>query len=128
MRDRALPRAADFLVVGGGPAGSAFAILAARSGASVVLMERGHFVKRRPGEHLAGRVRMALDTLHVSTDDARVISATKPGILSLWTGHVPITKTYSSTGQPAALCVSRHRFDELLFRSAGRSGATTLSR
>ena len=128
MRNRALPKAADFLVVGGGPAGSAFAILAARAGASVVLVERSDYLKRRPGEHLAGRVRKALDALHVSTDDARVISATSPGILSLWNSRAPVTRTYSSTGQPDALCVSRHRFDELLFRSARTAGATALSR
>ena len=55
----------DFLVIGGGPAGCAFAILAARAGASVVLVERDDYRQVRPGEHLAGRVRPMLDALHV---------------------------------------------------------------
>lgn len=121
-------RSADFLVVGGGPAGCAFAILAARSGASVVLVERDNYEKKRPGEHLAGRIRGALDALDVSTDNARVISSASPGILSLWNGHTPLTKPYAATGQPDALCVTRNEFDELLFRSAEAAGATVMSR
>lgn len=123
-----LPKSAEFLVVGGGPAGSAFAILAARAGASVVLVERGDYRKRRPGEHLAGRIRGALDALGVSTDNARVVSAGSPGILSLWNNHAPVTKPYAAAQQPDALCVTRNHFDELLFESARRSGATTISR
>jgi flavin-dependent dehydrogenase len=123
-----LPQAADFLIAGGGPAGAAFAILAARAGASVVLVERGDYLERRPGEHLAGRIRGALDTLRVSTDEARVISSASPGILSLWNGRRPLTKPYAATGQPDALCVTRHRFDELLFHAALDAGATALSR
>jgi flavin-dependent dehydrogenase len=120
-------RSVDFVVVGGGPAGSAFAILAARSGASVILVERDDFGKRRPGEYLAGRVRGPLDRLRISTDDASVISVASPGILSLWNGAAPLTKPHAATGQQDALCVTRHRFDELLFRTVADAGATTLS-
>ena len=127
MKER-LAQAVDFLVIGGGPAGCAFAILSARAGASVVLIERDNYKKRRPGEHLAGRVRGAIDALGVSTRDAHVISATSPGILSLWNGRDPLAKPYGAMGQPDALCVSRHRFDELLFRSAQNAGATIFSR
>jgi flavin-dependent dehydrogenase len=123
-----LIRNVDFVVVGGGPAGCTFAILAARAGASVVLVERGDYLKRRPGEHLAGRIRAPLDELRVSTDDARVISVASPGILSLWNGRAPLTKPYAASGQPDALCVCRHRFDALLFRSAVDAGAVAVSR
>ena len=64
------PLCADFLVLGGGPAGSAFAILAARAGASVALIERRGYDKPRPGEHLDGSVRGALDALKVSAAGA----------------------------------------------------------
>jgi 2-polyprenyl-6-methoxyphenol hydroxylase-like FAD-dependent oxidoreductase len=123
-----IPQAIDFLVVGGGPAGCAFAILSARAGASVVLVERDDYKKRRPGEHLSGRIRGALDELRVSTDEARLITAASPGILSLWNGHTPLTKPYAASGQPDALCVTRHRFDELLFRAALDAGATGVLR
>ena len=85
----------------------------------VILVERDNYEKRRPGEHLAGRIRGPLDELRISTDDARVISVASPGILSLWNGAAPLTKPYAASGQQDALCVTRHRFDERLFRSAG---------
>src|SRR5687768_8118548 len=106
----------DFLVVGGGPAGCAFATLAARAGASVVLVERDDYQQFRPGEHLAGRVRPMLDALRVSREDARGIAVPSPGILSAWDGQGPLVKFYGAMGQAAGLCVVRHRFDELLCR------------
>jgi flavin-dependent dehydrogenase len=112
----------DFLVVGGGPAGSAFAILAARAGAGVALIERTDYSKRRPGEYIAGRTRVALDRLKVSTSDARVTSIASPGILSLWNTVLPVAKPHQADGQPPALCVIRNRFDELLFDSAIEAG------
>ena len=121
-------RNVDFVVVGGGPAGCTFAILAARAGASVVLVERDDYLERRPGEYLAGRIRASLDELRVSTDDARTISVASPGILSLWNGGAPLPKPYSASGQLDALCVCRHRFDALLFRSALDAGANVVSR
>jgi flavin-dependent dehydrogenase len=122
-----LIRNVDFVIAGGGPAGCTFAILAARAGASVILVERGDYLKRRPGEHLAGRIRASLDELRVSPDDARVTSVASPGILSLWNGRPPLTKPYAASGQPDALCVCRHRFDALLFRSAADAGAVAVS-
>jgi flavin-dependent dehydrogenase len=93
-----------------------------------MLVERDNYEKRRPGEHLAGRIRGALDALRVSTDDARAISAASPGILSLWNGRAPLTKPYAASGQPDALCVTRQRFDEMLFHSAQGAGATVVRR
>jgi flavin-dependent dehydrogenase len=37
----------DLIVVGGGPAGSAAAITAARNGASVLMLERGRFPRHK---------------------------------------------------------------------------------
>ena len=119
-------RAIDFLVIGGGPAGCAFAILAARAGASVVLVERDDYRQFRPGEHLAGRVRPMLDALHVSREEASTFTTISPGIYSDWGGGQPMTKLYGTTGQATGLCVLRHRFDELLSRSTVEAGATVL--
>jgi flavin-dependent dehydrogenase len=116
-------RSIDFLVVGGGPAGCAFAILAARAGASVALVERDDYSRPRPGEHLAGRVRPMLDALRVPKEEARSIAALSPGILSLWSGDESLAKLYGATGQATGLCVVRHRFDELMCRSACAAGA-----
>jgi flavin-dependent dehydrogenase len=118
----------DFLVVGGGPAGCAFAILAARAGASVVLVERDDYQQVRPGEHLAGRVRPMLDALGVPKDAANVAAARSPGILSMWSGDESLLKRYGASGHQEGLCVLRHRFDELLCRSARGAGATVMAR
>jgi flavin-dependent dehydrogenase len=123
---RMRPLSADFLVLGGGPAGSAFAILAARAGASVVLIERRGYDAPRPGEHLAAKVRGALDALKVSARAAAGVATSSPGILSLWSGGAPHTKSYS--GSPPGLRVIRNRFDELLFGSARIAGAVTFVR
>jgi flavin-dependent dehydrogenase len=47
-----LPRQADVLVIGGGPAGCAAAITARREGARVLLLERDADPRERPGETL----------------------------------------------------------------------------
>lgn len=119
-------RAVDFVVVGGGPAGCAFAVLAARAGASVVLVERDDYQRRRPGEHLAGRVRPILDALGVRKEQASGVAILSPGIVSTWTGDSSLVKLYGATGQAVGLCVVRHRFDELLCRTARAAGAVVL--
>ena len=96
-------------------AGAAFAIRAARAGASVVLVERRGFDEMRPGEHLSGHVRGALDALQIPARDFAGIVTSSPGIVSLWTGGAPLTKPYAATGGAPALRVVRHRFDALLF-------------
>jgi 2-polyprenyl-6-methoxyphenol hydroxylase-like FAD-dependent oxidoreductase len=93
------PEAVDFLILGGGPAGSAFAILAARAGASVAIVERHGFADDRPGEQIAGTVRGALDALAIPAAAGALLSAPSQGIVSLWAGEAPLTKAYRSLGQ-----------------------------
>jgi flavin-dependent dehydrogenase len=123
--DGVVTGSADFLVLGGGPAGSAFAIRAARAGASVFLVERRGFDQVRPGEHLTGRIRGALDALQISPHGFGGIVVSSPGIVSLWTGGPPLTKPYAATGGLPALRVVRNRFDALLFNAAARAGVVT---
>ena len=119
-------RSIDFLVVGGGPAGCAFAILAARAGALVLLVERDGYGQLRAGEHLAGRVRPMLDALGVPKHAGNGIALPSPGIHSIWNGN-SLVKLYGATGQAGGLCVLRHRFDELLSRSSRDAGADVVS-
>lgn len=122
-------RAVDFLVIGGGPAGSAFGTLAARAGASVVIVERDDFQRHRPGEHLAGSIRPLLDALGVALAYESGIATSSPGIVTLWSGdQPPLLKHYGAIGRARGLCVVRQRFDELLFCTAEQAGATVLSR
>lgn len=119
-------RTADVLVLGGGPAGAAFATLAARGGASVVLVERRGYDDPRPGEHLSGRVRGALDALGVTAPDTGAFVTSSPGIVSLWSGGPPLTKPYVGASPPA-LRVVRNRFDRLLFEAATTAGVAAFA-
>ncbi len=118
----------DFIVVGGGPAGSAFAILAARSGASVALIERDDYQRPRPGEHLAGRIRPVLDRLGVPRAEAQGIVVSSPGIVATWNEDPTVVKLYTTLRQGQGLCAVRHQFDDLLCRTARAAGATVVLR
>jgi flavin-dependent dehydrogenase len=117
----------DFLVVGGGPAGCAFAILAARAGARVALVERTDYSRRRPGEYIAGRTRASLGRMNVRVSDAPITSVASPGILSLWNGFVPVARSHQADAHAPAFCVIRNRFDELLFNSAADAGVAAFA-
>ncbi len=53
----------DFLVLGGGPSGSAVSTLLARAGARVALIEKSDFSGSRAGEHAPPKLRDALAAL-----------------------------------------------------------------
>jgi flavin-dependent dehydrogenase len=117
----------DFLVLGGGPAGSAAARGLALAGGRVLLVERRDFQAPRPGEHLAGAVRDELDRLGIAFPKASGLAQSSPGILSVWSG-APAVRSYWATGEAQGLCVIRNCFDDLIFRAAGEAGAVTMLR
>jgi geranylgeranyl reductase family protein len=64
----------DIAVIGGGPAGAATAIRAARAGARVVVFEKGpHGRDKVCGDGLTPRAVAALDELKIGLDDAHLI-------------------------------------------------------
>jgi flavin-dependent dehydrogenase len=115
----------DVCVVGGGVAGSAFAILMAGRGARVALVEKTHFEGFRAGEHLPPPARSALRALRCDADlfDEAVIES--PGILTRWGSRVSLLKPYVGHFEGFGLNLSRRRFDGALFRQAERKGVTT---
>jgi flavin-dependent dehydrogenase len=115
----------DICVLGGGPAGSAFAILMAREGARVALIEKTGFDRFRAGEHLPPRARGALRALGCEVDlfDGSLIES--PGILSRWIAQAALFKPYIGHPDGFGLNLSRRRFDEALFRQSTRAGVTT---
>jgi flavin-dependent dehydrogenase len=119
----------DVLVIGGGPGGSTMATLMARQGRSVVLLEKEHHPRFHIGESLLpGNVDL-FDRLGVK-DEVAKIGMPKFGIefVPPDTGERSYVD-FSEGWDPAkdsAWQVRRSELDELLFRNAGRQGASTL--
>lgn len=115
----------DFCVLGGGPAGSAFAILMARRGARVALVEKTAFETPRAGEHVPPHACGALRALGCEADLFAESAIASPGILTRWRTRAPLFKRYVGGIEGLGLNLTRHRFDAALFSQARRAGAVT---
>jgi flavin-dependent dehydrogenase len=121
----------DLLVVGGGPAGSTIATLAARRGASVVVIERARFPRDKVcGEFLSAEGCRVLERLGLL--DVLVSSG------GVWTGSCRITDSkgaridarlpdLGATGRDG-LGISRQLLDPVLLDHARSQGAEVLMR
>ena len=110
----------DAVIIGAGPAGSAAAILLARAGRRVLLIEKDRFPRNKVcGEFLSGQALPLLERLGV----ARQIEACGPE--EIRSGRLALRGRSSVAfrlGQPA-LGLSRYRLDHLLATHAQASGA-----
>jgi len=120
------------VIVGAGPAGSTAAILLARAGLDVVLLDRRTFPRAKPcGDCLSPNVSRLLDRLGML--DA--VLATRPARLTGWRIVSPGGASFSTrfddiTGDPlltSSLAVSRDRFDATLLDGARSAGAEVLT-
>lgn len=114
----------DILIIGGGPAGAAAAIRAARGGASVTVFEKGKPGRDKIcGDGLTPRAVKALDDLGVSLDDAHRIDGLRMIANSTvrqldWPGLAPF---------PAHGAVwPRRKLDQRLMELASEAGAELL--
>jgi len=112
----------DLIVIGGGPAGAAAAITAARSGARVLLLERGRFPRHKVcGEFVSAEsldlLAGLLDLRHATVlrDAVRIASA-----------RVFLDgRTLKTRVDPPAASIARWDLDWALWESAGQSGVET---
>jgi 2-polyprenyl-6-methoxyphenol hydroxylase-like FAD-dependent oxidoreductase len=112
----------DAVVVGGGPAGSTCALLLARAGLAVTLVERAAFPRRKVcGEYLnSGAVRL-LDRLGV-LHDVRAAAHALKGV-RLVPPRAPSVELPFSDG---ALSCARETLDAILLRAAVSAGVTVV--
>src|SRR5262249_34281972 len=105
----------DLMVVGGGPAGSAAAITAARSGARVLLLERGRFPRHKVcGEFVSAESLALLSSLL----DPQQLPLVREAILISQTRIFVDGQVVSSPiGSPAA-SIARIDLDLALWNSA----------
>jgi menaquinone-9 beta-reductase len=115
-------QSADLLVIGGGPAGAAAAIRAARQGANVVVFEKGpHGRDKICGDGLTPRAVAALTELKVDLDGAHRIDGLRM-IAGKKTRELAWPTTDRFPGHGAVL--PRRRLDAQLIDAAADAGAT----
>ena len=111
----------DLLIIGGGPAGAATAIRAARGGATVRLFEKGEKGRDKVcGDGLTPRAVAALDELDVDLTDAHRIAG-----LRMIAGRTQRELPWPDNGRfaPHGAVWPRRRLDERLISLAGEAGA-----
>lgn len=111
----------DIVIIGGGPAGSAAAIVAARAGARVTLFEKAERGRDKVcGDGLTPRAIAALDRLGIDHSPAHRIDG-----LRMIAGKKSRELAWPSSDRfPAHGAVwPRHRFDAMLLEEAERAGA-----
>jgi len=109
----------DLIVIGAGPAGSSTAITAARSGARVLMLERGRFPRHKVcGEFVSPEsvslLRELLDSMCSDLLDHAVRIDQARFFIDHQVLHAPV--------QPAAVSIARLNLDNALWQSAEKSG------
>jgi len=114
------------VVIGGGPGGSCAATMLARSGHSVLVLEREHFPRDHVGESLLPASVPILEALGVRDEVEASGALRKWGATMVWGREREPWSWYfreTNTTYPHAYQVWRPTFDQILLRNAAAAGA-----
>ena len=118
---------ADCVVVGGGPAGSTTALLLARAGFDVVLLERYEFPRAKPcGDCISPQANLLLDELGLLS----AVETLQPARLAGWRMHGPAGASFAAhfsdyTKDPRVehgIAISRAKLDDVILNAARAAG------
>ena len=118
----------DALIVGGGPAGTAAAIVLAGQGREVAVLERSDYSAARVGETLPPAANPLLRTLGV-LDRMEADGQTRcPGVVCTWGDPLPYLSDSLFDPDGEGWHVDRARFDASLAARAAEAGARVVTR
>jgi flavin-dependent dehydrogenase len=119
-------RRIEFLVVGGGPAGSAAAMALAAAGREVVVVERTNYCGPRVGETLPPAANPILARLGLKDFLATASCLHCPGTICSWGRPDPYVNDFLFDPDGAGLHLDRGAFDAALAAKAVEAGAEVL--
>jgi flavin-dependent dehydrogenase len=113
----------DITIAGAGPAGSIFALLAARAHYRVLLLEKSHFDRPRFGETAPPELRRALTRVGLERLAQAPFCRDAPEVVSVWGSDEPMSRHHIFSPFGPALHLDRRAFDEALAFAARDAGA-----
>jgi menaquinone-9 beta-reductase len=116
----------DVVVVGAGPAGATTALLCARVGASVLLLDRARFPRDKPcSEYLSPATTAILERLRggILEELEETTHAKLYGMRVVAPDGVAVTGRFRGGPRPYSFALPRTSFDTILVTAAARAGA-----
>lgn len=117
-----IPKSADVVVIGGGPAGSTAANMLAKGGYDVVLLDKVRHPRLVVGESILPHVWKYIEHAGAVDDIENAGFIRKSGGTGVWRGVIRQTALKDFGFKRPSLHVEREEFDEILLRAAERRG------
>lgn len=113
----------DIAIAGAGPAGSVFALLAARAGYRVLLVERSAFRAPRIVETAPPELRPMLRRLGLEHLGCPPFCCDTPELVSVWGTPEPMARSHIFSPYGSGIHFDRSRLDRAMAEAAGNAGA-----